>query len=355
MGDPLPADWYPDPENAGLLRWWDGNKWTEQLRPATPGDAGSSSAFGPAAAFRPAGAAGPQAPGTAGAGGPGPEGAGGPRPEAVPPGPWLPPVGQLAQPVYETAEPRRPGRRRWLIGGGIGVIVLAAAAAVALLLTGAFSKPKPAPPRAAATAGAASAAASTAPSPAASTAPSPMALGAQVLDHRAGIGFRIPAAPGWQAIPQAALGRWTLGYRKLAQRGGKAVGGGPGTVWAEAESAPLPSSYRYAGPQDLRSDGVQYADQLAAARFPAAHRVQKLGVTRQGPKGHGTGQYVVKFRVSYPAARVSPGRVTSETAAVVIAGRGSRERPAVLFVTVPSTMDISIVPKIAASAVAISG
>ena len=31
-----PPDWYPDPENAGMLRYWDGNQWTEHRAPATP-------------------------------------------------------------------------------------------------------------------------------------------------------------------------------------------------------------------------------------------------------------------------------------------------------------------------------
>jgi hypothetical protein len=356
MGSPLHPDWYPDPENTGLLRWWDGSNWTQQTRPASPRDAGPVPAFGSAAAFRPAGADGPGAggpgavgpgavgpgavgPGIGGPGGGGP-GAAGQLPTPGPQGPQLPPVGQLAQPVYGTAETRRTPRFWWLVGGVIGVIVLAAAAAAAavaaLALTGALGKAKPAAKRAAA-------------SPAAS----PIALAAPVVDHRAGISFRIPAGSGWQWVLPSGLGQWTLGYRKLAQRAGTGTAGGPGTVWAEVESAPLPSSYRYTGPQDLRSDGVQLADELATSHYAAPHTVEQLGITRQGANGRGGARYVIEFRVNYAGVRAGRGTVTSETGAVVIAGRGIRARPAVLFVTVPDTMDVSLVPRIAGSAAAV--
>ncbi|RRC95345.1 DUF2510 domain-containing protein [Schaalia canis] len=39
----IPAAWYPDPDNASLLRWWDGTAWTEHRHPlpasAMQGDA----------------------------------------------------------------------------------------------------------------------------------------------------------------------------------------------------------------------------------------------------------------------------------------------------------------------------
>ncbi|WP_226924695.1 DUF2510 domain-containing protein [Georgenia satyanarayanai] len=31
-----PADWYPDPHQAGSLRYWDGTTWTAHVRPADP-------------------------------------------------------------------------------------------------------------------------------------------------------------------------------------------------------------------------------------------------------------------------------------------------------------------------------
>jgi Protein of unknown function (DUF2510) len=33
---PTPAGWYPDPEQAGTTRYWDGSQWTDQRAPAPP-------------------------------------------------------------------------------------------------------------------------------------------------------------------------------------------------------------------------------------------------------------------------------------------------------------------------------
>lgn len=33
---PIPAGWYPDADNPGLQRYWDGNGWTEHTAPAAP-------------------------------------------------------------------------------------------------------------------------------------------------------------------------------------------------------------------------------------------------------------------------------------------------------------------------------
>ena len=30
---PTPAGWYPDPSGTGGQRWWDGQRWTDQLQP----------------------------------------------------------------------------------------------------------------------------------------------------------------------------------------------------------------------------------------------------------------------------------------------------------------------------------
>lgn len=49
---PTPADWYPDPENSGYLRYWDGSSWTEHRAPAPTAD--QPPAYEPPADERPA-------------------------------------------------------------------------------------------------------------------------------------------------------------------------------------------------------------------------------------------------------------------------------------------------------------
>ena len=44
MTEPTPAGWYPDPENSGQQRYWDGNAWTENF---TPGGASPAPAAAP--------------------------------------------------------------------------------------------------------------------------------------------------------------------------------------------------------------------------------------------------------------------------------------------------------------------
>lgn len=51
QGGPPPAGWYPDPEQAGQQRYWDGQQWTEHRAPVA---AQGAPQWSPAAAGQPA-------------------------------------------------------------------------------------------------------------------------------------------------------------------------------------------------------------------------------------------------------------------------------------------------------------
>ena len=36
MSTPTPPNWYPDPQNASFVRWWDGQRWTEHVQQVVP-------------------------------------------------------------------------------------------------------------------------------------------------------------------------------------------------------------------------------------------------------------------------------------------------------------------------------
>lgn len=67
MPDSLPPGWYPAPDSANGLRWWDGIRWTGEVREAdagasAPGDAGQGTPVpGRAPAEGPEGAAAAEA------------------------------------------------------------------------------------------------------------------------------------------------------------------------------------------------------------------------------------------------------------------------------------------------------
>lgn len=318
-GKPAP-DWYPDPDNPAIVRWWDGARWSGETRPAAAPAAGPGRPSGGPAIPGQAGPAPfggietPAAPVTAPGGPPGTafpaESSGGAGLQAS----WREPALESWAAVYRSAE-SGAGRgtfaaRRWVLGGVVAMIV---AGVAAWFLAGVLSARS------------------------GSAAPSPAFRGGLVTDRAAGIVFVIPGGAGWARVARPGDGFTTM-YRRPAP------GARPGQAreWAVAASAPLPAAIGYRGITDLRTDGIRAAEVVTKRYFPGYHGRLRIGV-RRAARSAGRSAYMVTFPV------VGRGGTAGQAAAVVIVGRGQGQRPGLLFVTIPDTMSTRLVGQITAT------
>ena len=318
-GNPAP-DWYPDPENPAIVRWWDGVRWSGETRPAAADDGSGQR---------------PASPATGGHVGPAPFGgietpAAAVTPSGRPHGPgfpaesnggaglqasWREPALESWTAVYRSAEPGAGqgtfAARRWVLGGAAAVVV---AGVAAWFLVGVLA------------------------GRGGSAAPSPAFHGGLITDRTAGIAFVIPGGAGWAKVARPGDG-FTAMYRTPAP------GARPGTArqWAVAASAPLPAVIGYRGTTDLRADGIRAAAVVARRYFPGYHGKLHTDV-RPAARSRGGPAYMVRFRIP------GSGGTAGQAAAVAIVGRGQGQRPGVLFVAVPDTMSPRLAGQISATA-----
>ena len=313
-GNPAP-DWYPDPENPAIVRWWDGARWSGEIRPAAAGGGPRQPPGSPAAGDHaaPAPFGGIETPAAQVTGSGRPAGPGFPAQSSGGAGlqaSWRGPALESWAAVYRSAEPSA-GRdtfaaRRWVLGGAAAVVVAGVAAWLLASVLAGRSGP---------------------------SASLPAFRGGLVTDRAAGIAFVIPGGAGWAKVARPGDG-FTAMYRRPAP------GARPGAArqWAVAASAPLPAAIGYRGITDLRADGIRAAAVVARRYVPGYHGRLHVDVRPAGGSA-----YVVRFRI--------PGGGTAgQAAGVVIVGRGQGQRPGVLFVAVPDTMSPRLVGQITATA-----
>jgi Protein of unknown function (DUF2510) len=335
-GNPVP-DWYPDPANPAVLRWWDGTRWSGETRSAPAAASGRPQQQEGPAAFAPGGSAPFGGPGHAPASS---DGFGAQDRPAFPPGTgmessgdtgpgsrsglqasWREPAIESWATVYRSAGPGTGrGRfpvRRWVIGGAAAVVVVGAAAWFAVsALSGHPAKSHPT---------------------------SHGFNGGVVTDSAAGVSVTIPAGAGWAKVTSPSDG-FTMMYRKAATGSGSASPGEGSAVAAES----LPGTIPYHGPTDLKADGARAADLIAASYFSASHGKPAVSVRSQTLSGEQA--YVITFHGSTANSNSTAKTPSaSQPAVVVIINRGTGHRPGVLFVTAPGASGSSLISQITAT------
>lgn len=373
MTTQTPAGWYPDPYGSPLLRWWDGNQWTDATHPA---DAPPGGAAPEVPRTDPAGRrAGPPptptgphtlpgAPG--GAGAPGAAAAAWSHPGGPPPGPagapgWgggpgghtmQMPAGGYALPGG--APPRRSGPWPWILGGGGAVILVAAVVAAVVFLVDPSRRPgagDAAPPSNAPTQPAPSASEQPysrepqeTPRPEA-TVELPRPQNGRIQDPATGVSYSFPGSP-WR-VP-AATGTDPLGFvwTSAAVAMSHEDYDGRGNNWlGNVFTGELPDKYGYDGVRSMHGVAATLLHATEPVFYSPAH--ERKVIKDKAVKVSGRDGWMFVFDLDFSKEAKAKGwKWKKERAAFVIVDRGAGKRPALVYVSVPDNLDTSIADRV---------
>ncbi len=274
-----PAGWYPDPDGAaGMVRWWDGETWSDVTTPAGPGVAVQA----PPAAPPPLPAAGWDAGGSGG---------------------WQ---------SGPSSAPRARARTAWWVGGAVVAVVAVVVVALVVGLSGGGGTPAAEDPPV--TAG-------------------PSGTGfppgtVRIVDEAAGISYPF-LGNGWFEYD---LGRMpetrTVAGQYFTTQEGVPTGG---DFIAQCTSGPVADGYGWAGPGSEQATVTALADSVRAAYYPFPNERQVLrdeALTVDAAAAH-----LVEFQLTWDVEGYDS---TGERAALVVIDVG-RPDPALVYVSIPNT------------------
>jgi hypothetical protein len=276
VSDSTPPGWYEDPYGApGLMRWWDGQQWTEATEAAQ-----------------------------------------------VPPPPLY---GTPPEPLYgRQPEPASGGRALpWLLGGGAGlIVVVVAVVATVMVLRGDGDRRAP----------------STTPSPVRSTASTAPPAGRSpvegtITDGTARVSYArlgspwVPADAGWLRPGLFSGGEVSVvqaPFEKYASFNATSLSGVP----RPDESA------GYTGPPNLSVIAQRVTGRILREHFDLAKRQTTLSSGARAVDGHQA--WLERFRLDFTDARARGWKFSADTVAVLVVDVGDRHL-AQMWVSVPDT------------------
>ncbi|WP_164903894.1 DUF2510 domain-containing protein [Nonomuraea polychroma] len=354
MTSQTPAGWYPDPYGEPKLRWWDGNQWTDATHAQEPAQQPASgpqhpqpqAASGPQQQSRPDWSATPANP-TLQYGQPtfGQSAYGQPTPPAQQ---WS--GAQLPGPGYGPP-PKQSNPLPWVFGGLAALVVVAL-----IVVAGIFfvnrSSPEVALPSPTEQSESQEPPGNEPPSnepPSQGTGePPPQPVDGRITDSRAGISYPVPQ--GWTvpaqlnpATPSPTQQLWSAGVQAVSQEDFVEDDDWIGNVY----SGLLNELYPYSGAAGMGDTAK--AVFVDFARFYSPPHESKI-VADKAMKIGDRDAWLLQFELDFTKVSEEKGyKWKKENGAIVLMDRGSGERPALLYISVPDNLGTDVVSKVLSS------